>query len=240
MNFGIQASALLPNYGQTRFSDDPMKVFPVSGPPGLDMPLAAPYKGDQPVYAGHRGYGGWGSASTSASGSATSSFRSSLGDDGEMDDSLTSVHTGVVMRSIPNNFTRETFVRLLDAQGFSGCYDFVYLPIDLQTGAACGYAFVNLHAYEDAERLRIHFNAFADWPMVSEKVCQAAWSNLDGLQGHVDRYRNSSVQHASVPDEFKPALFNKNGERVPFPSPTKKISPPRFKTLVPSLAHGSA
>jgi hypothetical protein len=141
-----------------------------------------------------------------------------------------------MMRNTPNNMTRDALVELLDAHGFGGCYDLVYLPMDFQTEAGLGYAFINLFTQDEAERILQYFEGFADWGVVSDKVCKMTWSDLDGLQGHVDRYRNSPVQHESVPDKFKPALFNKDGERVPFPAPTKKIRAPRFKTLAAKLA----
>jgi len=148
------------------------------------------------------------------------------------------IRTSVMMRNIPNEFTRDTLVELLDAHGFAGCYDLVYLPIDFQTENALGYAFINLSTPDVAERFRNYFEGFAAWPVTSEKVCAMSWSDLDGLQAHVDRYRNSPVQHASVPDKFKPALYNNDGERIKFPAPTKAIRAPRLKTLAAKLAKG--
>lgn len=111
------------------------------------------------------------------------------------------------------------------------------LADDFQTQVSLGYAFINLFTKEEAARLYKRFVGFTAWPQASEKVCAMSWSDLDGLQAHVDRYRNSPVQHASVPDHFKPALFDRDGERVNFPAPTKNIRPPRFKTRAAKLAN---
>jgi len=146
--------------------------------------------------------------------------------------------SSVMMRNIPSEFTRDILVELLDAQGFAGCYDLVYLPMDFHTENALGYAFISLSTPDAAERLRNHFEGFAAWPVESDRVCSSSWSDIDGLQAHVERYRNSNVQHASVPDKFKPALYNKDGERIEFPAPTKSIRPPRFKTLAAKIARG--
>jgi hypothetical protein len=63
--------------------------------------------------------------------------------------------------------------------------------------------------------------------MQSEKVAAVTWSDaMQGLDEHVERYRDCPVMHESIPDEFKPLLF-KDGVRVPFPKPTKKIQAPR-------------
>lgn len=52
-------------------------------------------------------------------------------------------------------------------------------------------------------------------------------SEQGGLDVLVKRYQNCPVMHESVNDEFKPALY-KEGIRVPFPVPTKKLRKPRM------------
>ena len=43
--------------------------------------------------------------------------------------------TTVMLRNVPNNYTREMFLALLDDNGFAGRYDFVYLPCDFRRQA---------------------------------------------------------------------------------------------------------
>jgi hypothetical protein len=137
--------------------------------------------------------------------------------------------TTVMMRNLPNNCTREMLLRLLDINGFSGCYDLVYMPTDFSSNVGLGYAFINLVSTKEASRFWSQFQGFSDWEVASKKVCEIGWSSLlQGLQSHIDRYRNSPVMHDSVPDEFKPVLFT-NGERVPFPGPTKVLRAPRIR-----------
>lgn len=51
------------------------------------------------------------------------------------------------------------------------------------------------------------------------------------------RYRDSPIMHGSVPDEFKPVIFEAGtGRRVDFPEPTKKLRAPRRRPLAP-LGH---
>lgn len=132
-----------------------------------------------------------------------------------------------MMRNLPNNFTRQKLLDLLEAEGFAGSYDFVYLPIDFQSNAGLGYAFLNFALPEVADQFRQYFSGFRGWAMCSEKVCEVTWSDsVQGLHNHMERYRNSPVMHESVPDELRPLLF-RGLERVPFPAPTKKIRAPR-------------
>jgi hypothetical protein len=135
--------------------------------------------------------------------------------------------TTVMMRNIPNNYTRQMLLDLVDGQGFQECYELVYLPVDFKTDTGLGYAFIDLCTPAEAQRFFSHFQGFAAWGMLSEKVCEVSWSDvLQGRQAHVERYRDSFVMHESVPEEFKPALFSE-GKRIPFPGPTKKLRAPR-------------
>jgi len=134
--------------------------------------------------------------------------------------------TTVMMRNIPNNYTRALLLQLLD-ESFYGTYDLVYLPIDFKTGVGLGYAFINFLNPQFAEEFGTQFQDFTGWALLSEKVCEVSWSDmLQGLDDHIERYRNSPVMHESVPDDFKPALF-RNGVRIPFPGPTRTLRAPR-------------
>lgn len=137
-------------------------------------------------------------------------------------------HT-LMLRNLPNNYSRNMLLSLLDSEGFSGQYDFVYLPVDFKSHASLGYAFVNLCTTESAERCWKVFQGFNNWVVPSLKVCSVNWSTpFQGLDAHVERYRNSPVMHEHVPDEYKPMLLSL-GKRLPFPPPTKKIRAPRIR-----------
>jgi len=72
-----------------------------------------------------------------------------------------------MLRNLPNNYTRAALLELIDREGFTGRYDFVYLPIDFKTHAALGYAFLNMVTPEDAERLRKRLDGFSRWSAMS-------------------------------------------------------------------------
>lgn len=137
--------------------------------------------------------------------------------------------TTVMLRNLPNNYTREMLLRLLESQGFGGAITFVYLPIDFRSKAALGYAFVDLVDSEWVDRFWATFDGFANWAIPSRKVCYVSWSGpSQGLAAHIERYRNSPVMHSSVPDEYKPVIM-RGGCRVPFPEPTRSIRVPRAR-----------
>jgi len=136
--------------------------------------------------------------------------------------------TTIMLRNLPNDYNRSMLLSLLDEEGFAGKYDFVYLPVDFGSGAGVGYSFINMISHQDAGHFREHFTGFTRWAFPSRKVAEVAWSNPNqGLAVHIERYRNSTVMHPSVLDEYKPALFS-HGVRVSFPLPTRIIKAPQL------------
>jgi hypothetical protein len=137
--------------------------------------------------------------------------------------------TSLMLRNLPNNLKRSALLELFDSLGFQGLYDFVYLPIDFARKANVGYCFVNLVDAAVASKFQATFQGFQGWTGSSRKVCEAVWSEFNqGLACHVDRYRNSPVMHADVPDECRPVLF-KDGQRIEFPAPTKPLKRPKTR-----------
>jgi hypothetical protein len=139
------------------------------------------------------------------------------------------LRTTVMLRPLPPTFTRGLLVELLGTEGFAGMYDFIYLPVDFNSGNSLGYAFVNLTSPEVARCLWSHFDGFSGWKTPSDEVCTASWSDPhQGFAAHVQRYRDSPVMHPEVPEIWKPLIFA-NGHRVPFPPPTKKLKAPKLR-----------
>merc|ERR1719329_1785666 len=136
--------------------------------------------------------------------------------------------TTVIWRNLPNNYTRDGLLGLINSYGFQGSYDFFYSPIDFSSNALVGYAFINFVSTAEAQRFFCCFKGFTAWSMNSVKVSEVAWSQLQGLKHHLERYRNSAVMHPEVADDKRPVLFQ-GGCRVYFPAPTKRLQPPQPK-----------
>jgi hypothetical protein len=134
--------------------------------------------------------------------------------------------TTCMMRNLPEDYTRQTLVELLEAFGFAGKYNLIYLPMDFKSRTNLGYAFVDLVSGAVAQTFFEAFSGFCDRGFSIEKECEVSWSTVQGHNAHIERYRNSPVMHPLVPDDFKPVLFV-DGQQVPFPEPTKRIREPR-------------
>jgi len=150
-------------------------------------------------------------------------------DNSDADGSSQEWRTTVMLRNMPNNYTRDMLLELVNSMGFAGCFDFAYLPVDFKSQAGLGYAFINFISTAEAQRCFDCFEGFSEWKVPSEKVCTVTWgSPYQGLEAHIERYQNSPVMHQSIPDEWKPVLFD-NGVRVVFPAPTKAIKTPKVR-----------
>jgi hypothetical protein len=128
--------------------------------------------------------------------------------------------TTVMLRNIPNNYNRDSFVELLDSQGFSGLYDFIYVPLDFKSRVAIGYAFLNFTSHVAALRAFDVFHGFSTWRGKSRKVCEVTWSEThQGLEANIEVVQSSKMNRRRVPEVCKPFII-KNGQRMMLPPPS--------------------
>jgi len=93
-----------------------------------------------------------------------------------------------------------------------------------------GYCFINLVTPEVAQEFWAHFDGFTKWPESSDGPVAISWSaKQQGLEANVERYRNCPVMFDKLADACRPVLL-KNGVRIEFPPPTKKLRQPRVRT----------
>lgn len=142
------------------------------------------------------------------------------------------IQTTVMLRGLPSTSTREQLIQLLDARGYLGLFNFVYLPVDFETSESVGYAFINLTKLKIAESFKESFEGLTCYPFSDSQPCTTSWSRVQGYNANVKQYRNSPVMHDLVPDEYKPMILW-NGLRRAFPAPTtalKELKKPRGKS----------
>lgn len=137
--------------------------------------------------------------------------------------------TTLILDSLPLDLTQAELLAVLDASGFHGLYDFVFLPASLRTGRNQGSAIINLTRHSYGLALAARAQGFEQWgPSADGSACEAKWSlPLQGISEHIENYRNHPAMHESVPEAFRPSLFM-NGWQVPFPPPTQYIRAPRL------------
>lgn len=136
--------------------------------------------------------------------------------------------TTIMLKNTPPSFVRSYLLDTLDSFGFGGQYDFVYVPTDLETSDSLGSAVVNMTTNAAATDVMTEFQSWDGWKaMDPDRDVEVTWSIEQGFENHIVRYRNSDVMHESVPEEFRPILFN-DGSTIPFPEPTMEIRRPKI------------
>jgi hypothetical protein len=136
--------------------------------------------------------------------------------------------TTLMLRNIPKEATRSMLLDILRSAGLANHIAFIYLPMNLRSPGNFGYAFVDFDCTQVAELCKNELQGFSGWSGVSDMALEVVWSETQGLDSLVQRYRDSPLMHKSLEDEFKPAIF-KNGVRITFPPPTKFIRAPRLR-----------
>lgn len=128
--------------------------------------------------------------------------------------------TTVMISGLALNCSRAGLWELLAAVDVHRHCDFLYVPVQFKRPqAGNGFGFANFSSEDSAKeaKQRLELQGFA-----------VEFSEQQGLDSHIERFRNSPVMHSSVPDVARPALY-RNGLRLPFPPATQSIKAPRSK-----------
>merc|ERR1719230_2407945 len=87
-----------------------------------------------------------------------------------------STYTTIMLRNIPNKYTRQMLIDRLHRAGFRGDIDYLYLPTDFANRCNVGYCFVNLRTSLARARFGTAFDGVAAQTCLpgfnSYKVCQ--------------------------------------------------------------------
>lgn len=128
--------------------------------------------------------------------------------------------TTVMLRNIPNKYTQEMMVSLLN-ETYKGLFDFFYLPIDFRNSCNVGYCFINFVHPFVAAHFKKAFHNLKLTAFKSQKICACTWGRVQGLQANIAHYRNSAVM--GVPfSQYKPLLF-RDGLIIPFPQAERPL-----------------
>jgi hypothetical protein len=126
--------------------------------------------------------------------------------------------TTVILSNLPENLMQDDFFEILDKDGYSGFYDFAYLPMDSDSKCTVGYAIVNLTRHEYGLALAAAMHGRTSWCGDSTKECQVTWSmTLQGTDQLLKHYRNDPACSGSVPSDMRPTFFSGGWPR-PFPA----------------------
>jgi hypothetical protein len=116
--------------------------------------------------------------------------------------------TTVMIRNIPNKCSQRELIAELESVGFQGCFDFLYIPLDLGTMSNVGYAFINfthpVHAALCMELLPKHH--FRRQRKVGKGVAVCA-AHMQGLEANLRHYEKSAVNTSRL-RQRRPVVMN--------------------------------
>lgn len=106
--------------------------------------------------------------------------------------------TTLMIRNIPNQYSRRHLIEELEKLGFGGTYDFLYLPMDNGTLSNVGYAFINFVDPSGAKRAMAVFKSYR-WKRYrkqSGKMGTVSVAHIQGLENNLKHYENAAVKGA--------------------------------------------
>merc|ERR1719313_1968938 len=124
--------------------------------------------------------------------------------------------TTLMLRNIPNALTPENLMAIGDMAGFSGTYDYMYLPRDTNTAYNKGYAFLNFMEPRVAQDFAAQLEGSA-WNEKSPKRLAITDALCQGVAANLRRLRSSStgMQTAAA---FSPWLRSNQGYMLCVPA----------------------
>jgi len=131
-------------------------------------------------------------------------------------------YTTIMLRNIPNKYSRQMLIDQLHSAGFQGQIDYLYLPIDFANRCNVGYCFINFRT----SQARQHFNSMFDNVAAqsclpgfnSYKVCQVTKAKWQGRDENVRRIRSGPelMQQLAGHPDWLPVLLDEQGNQEPF------------------------
>lgn len=122
--------------------------------------------------------------------------------------------TTLALRNLPYSLTREELLEAINASGFSGLYDFVYLPHKFKEHRNLGFAFINFATVEVANQFHAvwhksrHFKVKGSVKPLNVSVAAVQGRSANELKAHsrkMGRVKNTS---------YLPVMFDDAGISV--------------------------
>ena len=150
--------------------------------------------------------------------------------------------TTIMIKNIPNKFTRELLINIID-QNFRGTYDVFILPTDSNHYKNFGYSFINFKNSYFIPYFYYMFNG-NKWSFTnSKKICEITYSKIQGKNNLLNHYpskiiyenkevdiinqRDDYLREFIIPNVYKDMFLSL------FPSQRIMVFPYFFLTLLP-------
>jgi|Transcript_101276 hypothetical protein len=137
----------------------------------------------------------------------------------QMNAAMSAGMTTVMLRNIPNRYSREMLVQRLN-NGYEKQYDFVYLPIDFNSKCNVGYAFINFLSPPMAQKFMNEFHGQNCKHVLpgfsSHKIVEVTFARVQGREQNLENLKDEKfMTKLSEQPEWQPLVWE-NGVEVPF------------------------
>lgn len=123
-----------------------------------------------------------------------------------------STNTTLMVRNIPNSFSRDRMIEEMRKRGVFLDLDFFYMPGDSRHRRNVGYCFVNLKSPAAAAAFKAAFNNVV-FPE-NGKTCAICEGKVQGQKANIEAYHKSAAEKTE--GQYRPCIFD-NGVMLPFP-----------------------
>ena len=111
--------------------------------------------------------------------------------------SLEDKRTTIMIKNIPNKFTRSLLLSTID-QNFKGTYDLFILPTDGNRNKNFGYSFINFTSSYFIPYFYFMFNNKKWSSTNSKKICEITYSKVQGRSNLISYYANKIIFYNNV------------------------------------------
>ena len=110
---------------------------------------------------------------------------------------LADTRTTLMIKNIPNKFTREKLLEIIDKE-FKGTYDLFILPKDGNKNRNFGYSFINFFSSYYIPYFYHVFNGKKWTDTILQKVCEITYSKFQGRNELISHYPNKIIYFNNV------------------------------------------
>jgi len=133
----------------------------------------------------------------------------------------------VMMRNLPNKYSQHLLVQEIAEVGFGEAYDFLYLPMDNQTGANRGYAFINFVSSSLAQRFKLTYEGKSMKSFNSTKIVNVTPAALQGFEANLQHYSSTKVNRGSPGSRPIFLRNDENAAKLSLPPKKERTRHPR-------------
>eukprot|EP00418_Pyrodinium_bahamense_P015454 CAMPEP_0179119572 /NCGR_PEP_ID=MMETSP0796-20121207/56294_1 /TAXON_ID=73915 /ORGANISM="Pyrodinium bahamense, Strain pbaha01" /LENGTH=296 /DNA_ID=CAMNT_0020818077 /DNA_START=139 /DNA_END=1029 /DNA_ORIENTATION=- len=123
--------------------------------------------------------------------------------------------TTLMLQNLPQNIVQRDLCNALDRAGFSGQYDFLYMPTMFSTGMGKGYAFVNFTTPDVAQRFLTRWSKARPFGRSQSKTLTITEAHIQGRDANIAKWDTPKMRRVRNPNHRPLVPVPNKGSRAP-------------------------